>query len=159
MTDITPDTLITRLRWLATARLTHPNKKAVDPAETALLLADILEGTNDGYTWVPSALWDDWDALTRDENGQTLYERHISQQTGSAEPSWTYAVGLVRNPDNWLYALPPTTHVGTLEEAEEAKASWMEKNAGDYAELSTAVIVRRPIGVEDANWTLYDPTV
>lgn len=68
-----------KLRWLADARAAYINGPFDTPKEyfalspsmqniasevlTARILADILEGKNDAYGWLPSWKWEDWEAL------------------------------------------------------------------------------------------------
>lgn len=71
-----------KLRWLADARAKYvdgpfetikqfhslsPTMQSVArEVMTARMLADILEGKNNAYGWLPSWKWDDWDELKND---------------------------------------------------------------------------------------------
>jgi hypothetical protein len=52
---------IADIRWLADARDEYDSEAVRPNTHTARHIADILEGTNDAFGWLPSWKWDGWD--------------------------------------------------------------------------------------------------
>ena len=49
------------IRWLASARDDYDDAGVREHTDTARLVADILASDNDGYGWLPSWRWDEWE--------------------------------------------------------------------------------------------------
>lgn len=55
------------IRWLADARDDYADPNVREHTDVARLVADILSGKNEGYGWLPSWRWDEWeDRLQQD---------------------------------------------------------------------------------------------
>jgi hypothetical protein len=49
------------IRWLALARDDYDDPRVREHTDAARLVADILASDNEGYGWLPSWRWDEWE--------------------------------------------------------------------------------------------------
>lgn len=71
------------IRWLASARDDYDDPGVREHTDVARLVADILTSQNDGYGWLPSWRWDEWEDRLQQSLNHHPTDPHTSHGNGS----------------------------------------------------------------------------